>query len=232
MARRPAKPAQRDLPFRSHGGRRPGAGRPRNPDRGPHAARPKVTRHHPVHVTMRTVPGLPNLRSPAAFAVITRALEGLRERGGARVVHVSVQSTHLHLIVEAMAPTELSRAMQALSIRIALGLNETLGRSGAVFSDRHHVRVLRTPREVRNALVYVLQNARRHTPQDPDRIIDPYWIDSRSSGRWFDGWRGVAPAENTEGLVDVARSWLLRTGWRRHGLVDVDEVPPAAFTSG
>ncbi|MFT3915441.1 MAG: hypothetical protein QM704_15375 [Anaeromyxobacteraceae bacterium] len=181
---------------------------------------------------MRTVPGLPNLRSSAAFAVIGRALEGLRGRDGARVVHFSVQSNHLHLIVEAMEPGELSRAMQALSIRIALGLNAALDRSGVVFSDRHHVRILKTPREVRNALVYVLQNARRHTPRDPDRMLDPTWIDPRSSGRWFDGWRGVAADTGESRLVAEARSWLLRTGWRRHGLVDVDEVPPAAFAGG
>jgi len=229
MARRPAKPAQRDLPFRSHGGPRPGAGRPRNPDRVPHCARPKVARHHPAHVTLRTVDGLPSLRSAAAFAVISRALEALRARDGAQVVHFSVISNHLHLLVEAVDAAALSRAMQALSIRIAQGLNALLGRSGPVFSDRHHVRVLTTPREARTALLYVLQNARRHAPQSTDRILDPTWLDPRSSARWFDGWRDVAPAEGGERFVAAARSWLLTTGWRRQGLLDVGETPPAAF---
>jgi hypothetical protein len=35
-------------------------------------------------------------------------------------------------------------------------------RAGQVLADRCHVHVLRTPREVRNAIAYVLLNARRH----------------------------------------------------------------------
>jgi hypothetical protein len=119
--------------------------------------------------------------------------------------------------------------MQALSIRIAQGLNALLGRGGPVFSDRHHVRVLTTPRAARNALLYVLQNARRHAPRSPDRILDPTWLDPRSSARWFDGWRGVEPEEGGDRLVAAARSWLLTTGWRRHGLLEVGETPPAAL---
>ncbi|MFT3916689.1 MAG: hypothetical protein QM704_22195 [Anaeromyxobacteraceae bacterium] len=225
MPRRPAQRAQRDLPFRSHGGRRPGAGRPRNPERVSHVRRPRITRNFPAHVTLRTVDGLPSLRGPEPFAVVVRALEGLRERSGARVVHFVVISNHLHLVVEATSPEALSRTIQGLSVRIARGLNAALGRSGAVFRDRHHVRLLKTPREVRNALVYVLQNARRHTPKQADRIVDPTWIDPRSSGRWFDGWRHVDPEPGGDRFVAPAQSWLLSTGWRRHGLLEVDETP-------
>ena len=34
-------------------------------------------------------------------------------------------------------------------------------------SDRYHLRVLRTPREVPNALAYVLLNVRQHRAQRP-----------------------------------------------------------------
>jgi hypothetical protein len=36
--------------------------------------------------------------------------------------------------------------------------------AGPVLHGRYHLRVLRTPREVRNALAYVLLNARKHWP--------------------------------------------------------------------
>ncbi len=50
-------------------------------------------------------------------------------------------------------------------IRIARGINKKLGRQGAVFAERYHVRVLGTPREVRNVLRYVYLNARHHDAQ-------------------------------------------------------------------
>ena len=100
-------------------------------------------------------------------------------------------------------------------------------RRGKVFADRYHVQVLDSPRQVRNALCYVLQNSRhhgrqfsRHEPTDP-----------LSSGWYFDGWRhGPAPITPTreEKVVAPARSWLLRKGWRRHGLIGLEEVPAGA----
>jgi hypothetical protein len=73
---------------------------------------------------------------------------------------------------------------------------------------------------VRNALVYVLQNAHRHGIHQAG--ADPY-----SSGRWFGGWR-EGTVEDVRGQVRPvapARSWLLRVGWRRHGLIGIDELP-------
>src|SRR5204862_6807235 len=87
----------------------------------------------------------------------------------------------------------LGRGMKGLCVRIARALNRLWKRVGSVFSDRYHARVLRTPREVRNALNYVLHNAARHG----SRLGGP---DPCSSGAWFDGWRHdlgltrVAPA--------------------------------------
>jgi hypothetical protein len=37
-----------------------------------------------------------------------------------------------------------------------------MGRSGKVFHERYHARHLRSPRQVRNVLVYVLNNWRKH----------------------------------------------------------------------
>ena len=55
--------------------------------------------------------------------------------------------------------------MQGLLIRIAKGLNKLWMHKGSVFADRYHDRILRTPREVRSALAYVLQNARPPGPE-------------------------------------------------------------------
>jgi hypothetical protein len=94
-----------------------------------------------------------------------------------------------------------------------------------------HARVLRTPREVRAALCYVLQNARRHAT-DERRMIDPGWDDPRSSGVWLEGWAGDVQLPPAASIAPVSepRTWLLTTGWRRAGLIRVDEVPAAALT--
>src|SRR4030095_7641426 len=99
-----------------------------------------------------------------------------------RVLQFSVQADHLHLLVEADEPTGFERGVRGLAIRVAKAVNCALGRRGHVWGDRYHARLLRTPREVRNALVYVLNNFRKH-------IRGARGLDPRSSARWFDGWR-------------------------------------------
>jgi hypothetical protein len=98
-------------------------------------------------------------------------------------------------------------------------VNRRLGRRGHVWHSRYHARLLRTPREVRNALVYVLNNWRKH-----GRTADG--LDPRSSARWFDGWRNVVPAVMGP-AVRAARTWLMRIGWRKHGRIAVVESPQA-----
>jgi len=191
----------------------------------PHATRPRHAARHPVHVTVRLRKGLPGLRRRGAYAVLRGAFRAARERFGMRVVHYAVLSNHVHLLVEASDRRALSRGMQGLAIRIAKRLNRYWDRTGRVFAERYHERFLRTPREVRNALAYVLHNARKHGLSIPGDAPDPF-----SSGRWFDGWREgrVFSLERAGGPfapVAAARTWLLRAGWRRRGLVALDERP-------
>ena len=56
--------------------------------------------------------------------------------------------------------------MQGLAIRLARSLNRLAGRTGKVFSDRFHSLVLKTLREVANAIRYVLENFRHHLRED------------------------------------------------------------------
>jgi hypothetical protein len=109
--------------------------------------------------------------------------------------------------------------MQALSIRVAKAVNHARGGRGPVWADRYHARALTTPQEVRNALVYVLQNVRKHVPGG--RGFDPC-----SSATWFTGWREPpAEAPATAKPVATPRAWLAAVGWQRHGFVGIDEVP-------
>ena len=210
---------QLELHPRTWGGKRPGAGRkPSGLKVGvPHRTRPPHHARHPLHVTLRVQRGLPSLRTDAVFAAVRRGL-AQASRGGLRVLQFSVQSDHVHLLVEALDVCVLSRGLQGLAIRIAKGVNRVLRRRGRVWGDRYHARALRTPREVRNALVYVLQNWRNHVP-------GARGVDARSSGRWFEGWR--TPVERIAGSPPVVppRTWLAAVGWRRLGLLHIEEGP-------
>ena len=119
------------------------------------------------------------------------------ERFGFRLIHFSVQSNHVHMIVEAKDRRALSRGMSGLSIRIAKGLNRLWRRSGKVFADRFHEHVLRTPTEVFNALRYVLRNAWRH------------------GIRFVDGLDPLTSADPESVALPEPHTWLLSSGWRR-----------------
>jgi REP element-mobilizing transposase RayT len=187
----------------------------------PHDTRPEHARRHPVHVTLRLERGLPSLRRPRTLDLLLRVFRALRVREDFRLVQFSIQTNHLHLIVEAEDRHALSRGMRGLGVRLARRLNRSWRRRGRVLAERYHARALKTPREVRAALVYVLANARRHgiVYAGPDRF---------ASGTWFDGWRGFRA---TLGLalppVRAAETWLLRVGWRRLGRIGLREAPRA-----
>jgi len=144
---------QLELRPRTWGGKRRGAGRkPSGRKVGvPHRTRAAHDARHPVHVTLRASQGLPSLRMEPLFPAIRRGLAEA-SRSGLRVLQFSVQRDHVHLLVEALDVRTLSRGLQGLAIRIAKGVNRVLRRRGRVWADRFHARILRTPREVRNAL--------------------------------------------------------------------------------
>jgi REP element-mobilizing transposase RayT len=203
---RPRRTRQLGLEFRTWGGKRAGAGRNRRGARAgvAHRARGEWTRPMPLHVTLRMAPHVYNLRSRRSFRVIAAALRLGGDRFDVRVVEFSVQGNHIHLLVEAPNRRALARAIQGLSIRVAKGLNRMMGRSGRVFDDRYHARVLRTPTEVRHAIHYVLSNARKHAAQRGETYA-PGYVDPYSSA----GARDVA--------LPLAQTWVLRAGWKRSG---------------
>jgi REP element-mobilizing transposase RayT len=160
---------------------------------------------------------MPSLREDRLFFAIRRAF-GAASRRSFRVLHFSVQSDHLHLLVESDTPTRLTRGVQGLAIRVARAINRVLRRRGPVWDGRYHARALRTPREVRNALVYVLNNVKKH-------LVGVVGFDPRSSARWFHGWREIVGLSLSTAPVVAPHTWLARVGWRLHGLLDPREAP-------
>jgi REP element-mobilizing transposase RayT len=166
---------------------------------------------------MRARAGVVSLRSPRAFAAARSALAAASSERF-RIVHFSVQNDHLHAIVEASDKASLAGGLRGLAIRVARAVNRALGRRGPLWGDRYHARALVTPREARNCIRYVLFNFRKHRPAD-SRRIDPC-----SSAPWFDGFREPVPRA-LDSPIRFPTTWLLRTGWRKHGLLSLDECP-------
>ena len=177
-------------------------------------------------MTLRVRRDVPSLRNRRFVSEFQASLREACERGEFRVCQYSIQRDHLHLVVEAAGKASLARGMKALASRVARAVNRVFRRKGPVLFGRYHLHVLCTPREVRNALAYVLLNARKHWRQRYG-APPPVRLDEASSGAWFDGWKRSPPStsERPAAAVAAPHTWLLRKGWRDHGLVDPSETP-------
>ena len=214
---------------RSRGGARKGAGRKRLPAplrHTPHRARAKHRARHPVHVTLRAFTH--SLRSQHVAGTVLNALRDSNSPQF-RVVHHSVQDNHLHLLVEAESKRALSSGVRGLMIRIARRVNQLLFRRGRFWADRWHGTALTSPRQVRNALVYVLKNRHKHASHSgrPGKPHSSHEHDPLSSIQWFHGLAHPLPRafRSLGQRCAVATTWLLCVGWKIHGLIKPTETP-------
>lgn len=211
---------QLELDWKTWGGARRGAGRKKTKRSGvAHRARRKLSGREPIHITSKLVAGLPSMRAGGTGQVVLEKLRTHRERDGFRIVHFSVQTDHLHMIVEADDRSALTRGMRNLSIALAKTLNRLWQRSGTVFR-RYHEQILEAPSQVRNAIAYVLQNVRKH-----HRGLKGNLIDSLSSAPWFTGWTRSIPSPGAPSPTASPRTWLLSVGWLRRGRIPLTSAP-------
>ena len=168
----------------------------------PHVTRARL-RNATLHVTLRLRKEVWNLRSRRCFQALKHAFAAGCVRFGCRLIHFSVQGNHIHAVVEAPDAVSLGRAMKGLEVRMARALNRVMGRKGAVFADRYHVHILKSPKEAWQAVRYVLDNWVVHALREgrpAPKGIDPYCSNARHTG---------------PPLVASAVWWLLRVGVER-----------------
>jgi len=212
-----------------HGGVRKGAGRPRQGDRArvSHRGREAFSKEHVVHVTCRLEKGLPSLRNATTVEVLMKHLARVCERAGFRVVEYSIQGNHIHLLCEAASSEALSAAMNGILSGMARVLNNHWGRRGRVFADRYHAELITTPTQCRNALLYVLANAKKHGYLPLSAGADPC-----STAPWFPFDSQPSRCHDPKPAAQP-RTWLLRTGWHvrsraRLSLHDHPRIPKSA----
>jgi REP element-mobilizing transposase RayT len=166
-------------------------------------------------VTIKLKGGLPSLRRGEALDVVRAAIGRVNQGDHVRIVEYSIQSNHVHMLVEASNSADLSKGMASLNTGLGMRLNRTWGRvgQGSVFKERFHMVVISTPRQMRNALRYVLRNDVHHKLNL--RTLDPC-----SSAPSFNGWQQLqgstrqrAAAANC--VSAKPQTWLLRVGWQK-----------------
>ena len=222
---------QTEIVFKKWGGARKGAGRKRRGPRRqvPHLRREDFNPNHPLHVTLRVLDEVGRLRRRDAFHAVRKSMLVVAARENFRIVHLSIQGNHIHVVCEAQSRRALSSAMIAFKTAAARLLNRSVGRTGRVFADRYHVEVLTTPTQVRNAIAYCLNNWRKHRE---DRGAT-YRVDPYSTGIYFRGWKEtdipkvlVIPPSAVVLPYREPRTWLLAEGWKRANRpISLYEVP-------
>jgi REP element-mobilizing transposase RayT len=231
--------------FKTRGGTRRGAGRPPKGLRSgsPHKARPALPARFPVHVVLRVVAAVGNLRRRSVYQAIREATLAAARFGKIRIVHLSLQRTHVHLLVEASGKEALAKGMQGFQISAAKHINAAINRGrpgsrrrGVVFPDRYHAEIITSPRQARHALAYVLGNWRKHG-EDQREVTRGWRIDWYSSAVMFPHWTEYGdamwlwrgPPTYDPLWVYVPGTWLLREGWKKHGVtISCHEVPSAS----
>jgi len=214
---------QLELPFLSRGGARKGAGRkPAGVKAGvSHARRPGIqatasAARHDEDPARASESQTESTCFARAFGI---SRSKTSPRSAARAVFDSKQpsSSHCRSGGEARAFARDARARGAPGS----SLEHTNRAARRVFADRYHSRPLRTPLEVRRALLYVLQNHRHHTRAARVAQLDPL-----SSSPYFDGFsEGESAHRSRDNPTAEPSTWLLRIGWRRHGLLGRHETP-------
>ncbi len=242
MARRKQSNAAAQLPlFRKRGGKRRGAGRPpKGPRAGsPHKARPVLNARYPVHVTLRAIAAVGNLRRRCVYQAIREATLTTARRENFRIVHLSIQHNHVHLLVEAADKHALAAGMQGFQISAAKHLNAAISkdrpgpkRRGSVFPDRYHAEIITSPTQARHAISYALNNFRKHG-EDRRAPVAAWKVDWYSSAINFPGWAEYGdepflwrgPPTYDPLITYQPRTWLLREGWKKGGSISCHEVP-------
>jgi REP element-mobilizing transposase RayT len=229
------------------GGKRKGAGRKPNRAKAgaPHKKRPDVKPYHALHVVLRVMPEIGSLRRRKMYKALREAtiVAAVRER--IRIVHVSLQRTHIHLLVEAENAERLARGMHGFQISAARNINTVLGvdkyrrRRGRVFVDRYHLVVIKSPTQARRAIAYVLSNFRKHG-EDRNGLASTWLVDPFSSGISFPDWKELEdkdvmwPIRDTYDPLVVRRpaGWLLREGWKLSGTISARDIPGPILRAG
>ena len=110
----------------SRGGKRRGAGRPPKGERAgaPHKRRLAFKASEPIHVVLRVVKAVGSLRRRKMYQALRGATQTTVRREDFRIIHISIQRTHVHLLVEVDPQFGVHRLVKAIKGRSSRVLRE------------------------------------------------------------------------------------------------------------
>jgi hypothetical protein len=123
--------------------------------------REKVNQKMPLHINFSYKT---QIRNKDTLMLLKRAILNARLKG-LKIIHYSMQTNHIHIIVEAMDNKILTTGMRSLTVTFAKGLKKE-----KIQVKRYHLHILRTLREAKNAIRYVLFNQQKHETSKYSRI--------------------------------------------------------------
>ncbi len=196
------------------GGKRKKAGRKNRTSTVNHMKREKIEAKFPIHITIKLKKGVVSLRGPKMVAAFKSSLQKAKKRG-LKVIHFAVESNHAHLFAESGDNRDLRSGMASFGSSFGKSVRRLSGGKGSVFNGRYHLQVLKSPRQTKNAMAYVLLNHSKHQGAKP-------YADDKSSAPFFGDWRALLgeryrvdqPRPRPEFLAEPS-SWLARDGWRQ-----------------
>ena len=187
------------------GGQRPGSGRKRLHSQGvAHRKREKINARTALHINFKVKA---SIRNKHCLNILKRAIRNSRAMG-LRVIHFSLQSNHVHLIVEATQNAILTKGMRSLTITFSKGVAR-----GRIQVERYHLHVLKSLRETKNAVYYVLLNEQKHSG------LKKAYVSDYSSLGAIRGLRELAQSASMTIIVrkihemnflDAPEGWMLR----------------------
>ncbi len=203
-------------------------GRPVTTHTGGRQRRTHFSSKNPLHLVFRLREGLPNLRTRKGAQIVKNAILGA-QACGLRVVHFSILSNHLHLIVESSSTKAFYGAMKSFCSRMGIhvrrlgsaNLIKKLDEQGlGIFRGRYYIEEIKTPRQMKHALKYVLLNPAKHFKKAP-------YLDMFSSSSLFENWQKLIGyelkptiqnkilREKLKHFLAPPKFWLTNVGWMR-----------------
>lgn len=148
------------------------AGRKAKHDRGVrHIKRERFFKDCSFHITIKVKQNKADIQNKQILKGLHRAILKAR-RKGVRVIHYTLEYNHVHLLVEASNNLLLSKAMQSFGITFAKYINKVKRINGDVYKQRHHLRKINGPLDLKHVLHYIFYNGVKH--KSTNRILSVY----------------------------------------------------------
>jgi len=192
-----------------------------------HKVRPALKPSQPVLVTIRIAPELGRVRNRDVYRAIRWATITLGERADCRIVHLSIQGNHLHLLVEAHDRMALARGMQAFQISAARRINVAISDGKSRDTSWWDARKLARGPRWWNAKTREWIDGRRKGSVFPDRYHEEIITTPRQARNALcyvlNNWR-----KHREDEQDFAAEWLIdpfSSGWAFGGWQERGDSP-------